>query len=518
LARSTSALSKSSKAHVRKPNVKRHAGLGSVGVFELPTRPLSEYTLAEYGCALQETASGSMRRAADLTRAAITESGFIGGVLDTITAGTLGLPRTFIGDDRIVKALEGDDLRDSEYDLLFPRSEARCVMAWGITLGVGLGQFVTDESRRLTPPQQTQPLLAQEQDDGSFLVPPAPLPMQDVGRNATPSLVSWDPRWLRCQWAPTGSTWHLLTAQGEIQIEPGDGEWLLFTPYRKRAPWDMAAWKSLILAFIMMRDGIFDRSRHAEMLAPVRAGVCPLGSSEPQRADFARQIREMQRFPWFTLPPGFDYKIIESTGKVADIYKAMIDAAEADVMVKLTGNKVMVEGSAGFSKSDFQARVSASLRQFYAHAWSDCARTQGLNWWTLENYGPAFAPPRVDYNTDPPEDQDAEIARYGTLGDALNKLRDGFGGFGYDIDPETVLAIAQRNKIKLRQKPAGTAPVTKLELAPTDIAKVVRVDEARASQGLPAIGDERGAKTISELEASTTAADPPPPATPTVPA
>lgn len=447
----------STKALARR-NCKTLAGRrGAHAVFEMPTRHANEYTLAELGCALQEVSSGSLRRAADLTRAAITESGFIGGVLDTITAGTLGLPRTFVGDKRVVAALEGDDFHDSEYDVLFPRSEARCVMAWGLTLGVGLGQFVFDPDCAVKPPEQTEPILAEEQEDGSFLVPMAQLDPMSVGQNCTPSLVSWDPRWLRCQWTPTGSKWFLLTAQGEIQICPGDGEWLLFLPYRKRAPWELGAWKSLVLAFIMMRDGVFDRSRHAEMLAPVRAGICPQDSDQPQRIEFARQIREMQRFPWFTLPPGFDYKIIESTGKVSEIYKDMIEWGESDVMVKLTGNKVMVEGSAGFSKSDFQARVSASLRQFYASTWADCARKQGLGWWTLENYGPAFAAPRIEYNTDPPEDLDAAVKRYGELGDSLIKLGNGFDRFGFDIDASTIEEIAQQNKVKLRRRPPEEA-------------------------------------------------------------
>lgn len=427
-------------------------------VMELPTRPTNEYTLAELGCALSEVTGGTLRRAADLTRAAITENGFIGGVLDTITAGTLGLPRTFIGDKRIVSALEGDDLNDSEYDILFPRSEARCVMAWGLTLGVGLGHFVPEGST-LKPPEPTAPLLAEEQSDGTFIVPAQALPgYSDVGRNNTPSLVAWDPRWLRAQWSPCGVTWHLTTAQGEIEIHPGGGEWLLFTPYRRHNPWELGAWKSLVLAFIMMRDATFDRARHVEMLAPVRVGVCPQDSDEPQRVKFAQQIRAMMRFPWFTLPPGFDYKVVESESRVAEIYQHMGDAAKSDVMVKLTGNEVMVQGSAGFSKSDFQARVSASLRQFYAKAWSDCARVQGMSWWTLDNYGPAFAIPRVEYNTDPPEDQDAEIERYGKLGDSIVKMTDGFERVGFEIDDETVQAIAQRNKIKIRPK---AAPVHK---------------------------------------------------------
>jgi hypothetical protein len=57
-----------------------------------------------------------------------------------------------------------------------------------------------------------------------------------------------------------------------------------------------------------------------------------------------------------------------------------------------------------------------------------------------------------------------------------------------DVDPPTLAA-------------ASDAPVARLDLAPTDIAKVVRVDEARRSRDLPPIGDERGALTIGELDA-----------------
>jgi hypothetical protein len=60
---------------------------------------------------------------------------------------------------------------------------------------------------------------------------------------------------------------------------------------------------------------------------------------------------------------------------------------------------------------------------------------------------------------------------------------------------------------------ASVSNVTQsIALAPTDIAKVVRVDEARASQGLGPIGDDRGMLTIGELDALAKA---PPPAEPT---
>jgi hypothetical protein len=431
----------------------RDLGVLGMNTIELPSRPVSEYTLEELGCALGEVQGGRLARAADLTRAAITESGFIGGVLATITSGILGLPRTFVGGAPEVRAaLEGNDDYDSEYDTLFPRSETANVMAWGYTLGVGLGQFVDRSRATYEPPEPGAPLVAVEQADGSFSVPwSAPL-TRPVGANCTPSLLAWDPRWLRWQW--WDDTWWLMTAAGEIQICPGDGEWLLFTPYKRIRPWEFGAWKSLVLAFIMMRDGVFDRGRHAEMLAPVRVGTVPGGTTERQRENFAAQIREMQRFPWFVLPPGLDYKVVATSGNdITGVYKAMIDWGESDVMVRLTGNKVMVEGSAGFSKSDFQQRVTASMRQSYASDWSDCARNQGISWWTADNY-PGRLAPKVVYNTDPPEDKDAEIARLGALGDSLGKFKSGLDSIGFEMaDDDGITALSEKTcGLKVRRK------------------------------------------------------------------
>lgn len=435
-----------------------------MGVLELPSRSASEYTLETLGCALSAVSGGRLREAADLTRAAFTQSGFIGGVLDTITAGILGLPRTFIGGSEVVRrALEGDDDNVSEYDRMFTRAESKRVMAWGYTLGIGVGQWVDPCRPSCEPPAYTEPLLGDPQADGSFLFPRAPVtaPPRPVGANSTPSLLAWDPRWLRHQWHD--ERWFVTTSTGEIEIVPGDGEWVLFTPFGRKKPWEYGTWMSLVLAFIMMRDGVFDRSRHAEMLAPVRVGTVPTGTSEQQRQRFATQIREMQRFPWFVLPPGLDYKVVSTSGnEITNVYKDMIDWAESDVMVRLTGTKVMVEGSAGFSKDDFQQRVAASLRQSYAGDWSDCAREQGILWWTADNY-PGHIAPRVVYNTDPPADRDAEIARVGACGDALAKLESGLGAVGFQLaDDDGIAAFVKRaTGLVATKKPAGAAKVAK---------------------------------------------------------
>lgn len=49
----------------------------------------------------------------------------------------------------------------------------------------------------------------------------------------------------------------------------------------------------------------------------------------------------------------------------------------------------------------------------------------------------------------------------------------------------------------------AATPAARLDIAPTDLAKVITVDEARASRQLPPLGGARGAMMIAELDAST---------------
>lgn len=513
---------KSSSVKLSRTSLRGRLGVNGTldaGVLELPTRAVSEYTLAELGSALSDADSGRLRRAADMTRAAINYSGTISGILDTITGGTLSLPLSFVGgDERVRRALEGEN-GHGEFAKLYPRAEAKRVMAWGVTLGVGLGQFV-DRKRRgvVEPPAATAPILAEPLADGSFRVPPQAMrPTRALGEHDTPQLVAWDPRWLRHQWHD--DTWHLQTARGEIKIDPGDGEWCLFTPYGQRKPWEYGKWGYLVLDFIFMRDGMFDRSRHSQMLAPVRVGVVPEGTTEAQRKKYARDIESMRRHAWFVLPPGLEYKIVESTGNVRQVYREMIEDSVADVMIGLTGNRVLVDGSSGFNKGDFQQRVSASMRGFYAQTWCDHEHDHGIRPWTQCNYPTAEAPRSVR-ETDPPEDKDAKIKRIGELGDSLIKLDSGLSRLGMELHDDEGIArlVDEVSGLKIRRKPAGAVTVSKIDLAPTDIAKVVKVNEARASQQLPALADERGEKMISELDAAAPTAPAALPGAPAVPA
>jgi hypothetical protein len=92
---------------------------------------------------------------------------------------------------------------------------------------------------------------------------------------------------------------------------------------------------------------------------------------------------------------------------------------------------------------------------------------------------------------------DGEIRRYKALTEQVKAEKEA-GGV---VNQDRVNDLGKTFDVKPFTLSADTAPAARLDLAPTDIAKVVTGKEARASRGLPPFGDERDDMTIAELDA-----------------
>jgi hypothetical protein len=98
----------------------------------------------------------------------------------------------------------------------------------------------------------------------------------------------------------------------------------------------------------------------------------------------------------------------------------------------------------------------------------------------------------------------------------LTAMVKGLKDTGIEVNQDTINALVSVLGIAVPCKLAAVeTQAVPLQLAPTDVARVVKVREARAAQGLPPLGDERDELTISALEAQATA--PAAPGTPGAP-
>lgn len=119
--------------------------------------------------------------------------------------------------------------------------------------------------------------------------------------------------------------------------------------------------------------------------------------------------------------------------------------------------------------------------------------------WCAENVGDSTLAPRLSYRM-PDSDAQREAEDYKAREDAFFATIERYKANGMQVDQLIVNELADRFGID----PPELAPVASasvpLTLAPTDVAKVVRVREARAAQGLPPFNDERDDLTILQLE------------------
>lgn len=314
--------------------------------------------------------SGSLRMAADFVEALLADDR-VQGVLPTRSRGLLGLPLTFEpgGDGRrkgrAVRALEAGE----DWWFAFPESELAQLLEWGILLGVGLGELVWTEHE---------------------------------GR-VVPRLKVWHPRNLRWDWDSRG--WKLNTDAGEIDIAPGDGRWVIYTPYGTSRPWVRGAWRALAKWYLLKEFARQDWARHSELHGvPIRVGTAPPGTSPVDRQKYADDIAEMGRDSSMVPPPGWDLKFAEPVARTWQMFPAEIAEANTAISIVLVGQNLTTEIKGGsFAAATVHSSVKGELIRADGETFSTCLHEQALTWWAEFNFGDRGLAPWPAWDTAPPK-------------------------------------------------------------------------------------------------------------------
>lgn len=428
-------------------------------VAQLPTRPTNEYTAKKRRQAIDlANNTGHLALAADMWRASVNEFGASSGIVSTIVHGILGLELKLHGDPLQITALLDCDGTAGDFSRMFPEEHAAQVFLDGIGLGVGLGQRVYEPSR-------------------------------EIGTRSVPKMIHWHPRHLRQD--PWTKRWYVRTrssegqndGDGEVEIRPGDPEWILFLPYGDDSPWQYAPWIWSTLALVMARDAIFDCIRHSAVCSPVRIMQGKNNVTKNQLDKAEEVLRAMARDNWMALGPNQEFKFAESTGKIADIYFQMYDFAERQWVIGWTGQTVTTDGGKAFSSTSIHDRIARDKLRFYAKVWFRCVREQGLAHWSWENFG-SCNPPTGGYNVDPPEDIAAKGRARVDWSNGIIQLEIVAEKIGGRLDPLWVVEDAQKQGVRF--------------ILPT----LPDVEDEGAENDLPTPGyAERIAAKLNELQA-----------------
>jgi hypothetical protein len=408
---------------------------------------------------------GNLTEAADCVEVLLTDDR-VDGVLATRTHGLFGLPLHFEeGSPEAREILAGTGKVPGEWWRMHDEAELTRLQNWGLVLGVGLAQRIA-LSRKPGELQKYR-------------------------------LETWSPRWLR--WVEDEQKWYVQTTAGEECIEQG-GRWIVYTPYGSHRPWAAGKWNALVFPWLLKRFSLEDRANHSQTLGgSFLVAHAPVRSSQKQREKMQTDLALITKDSRFVLPEGWDLKFVEATGRTWEIYDGQIGWSDQAITIVLAGQIVTTEGSPGFNSGNIHDQIKGDFVRFDGERMSSCLAEQSLRPWAVVNFGSIEATPWPKWNTERPVDQEQQARTFEQLGRSVADLDKSLKAENCKVD---IVALASRFNIPIKDAPPDEATGSvAIPLAPTDIAKVVKVDEARGSVGLGPTGDETGGKFISELEA-----------------
>lgn len=371
------------------------------GQLQLASITQSKWYLEDLATAEQQADAGTMALAARLM-SWCRRDGIVAGVLSTRTDGLVRLPKRFRGDKSLIDALGmGHNSVRSVFDEMFPPSELAALAADGILLGVGVGEL---------------------------------LPVQ--GR-AYPVFCRLDPQYLQYVW--TENRWYYQSAVGRLPITPGDGRWILHTPGGRIAPWQgTALWRAIGQACIRKAyANNYKDAWEAKLAHPARVALAPAGSTEQQKDGLFRALMAWGINTVFSLPIGYDVKLLESNGRGADSFRQTIDDQNNECIIALSGQSVTVDGGAGFQNSDIHKSIRADLIKGTADGLAYTINTQGLPVYVALVYGEDAVdnkPCLVEWDVTPPKDRNAEALSMVTASQAITGLTVALEPAGLDVE------------------------------------------------------------------------------------
>lgn len=307
----------------------------------------------------------------------------------------------------------------------------------------------------------------------------------------------------------------------EVPIVHGDGRWLV-AQLREHEPWKIGAIVPGAIVWSRHAFAMWDWSRGSKSHGDAKI-LGELPESVPLQRDGAAELTAEAQALIALLdsfadgtnqtgikPSGATIEFVQNTSTAWQVWKELADKAEKAAARIYLGTDGTLGTQGGAPGVDVTALfgVATTIVQGDLAILTRSFKTGAIDPWCAMNFGSSeLAPTRYYLLPDTEEDEDRRRLaerRKSFYGD-LKEARD----LGFVIDKPLVKEVAKIYDIDPPELPEAGQDVAKptFELAPTDLAAVVRVNEARASGGLGPLlladgtPDPDGALTISAFRA-----------------
>jgi len=307
-------------------------------------------------------------------------------ILDILTAGIVRLPFSMQASD------EGDGRRiesaRAEFERQWPATAPEAVqlelVGWLAMMGVAYGQNVWDR------------------------------------RNRRVYLRTWHPAALRCD--EHAGKWLTQTRGGEVEVRPGDGEWVLITLGAERG-WMKGAVRRLAQDWLMRQYAKSGLDTSNELHSGLRKAIVPAGALDEEKARFTNSVATMGSETTIECPRDSDGKgwdvELDNGGKDASMqFKVTIDLTSTDYAVALLGTDTGIEAPGVYVPAREFGKISQNRIQTFARVIETGFHDQIAEPWADFTYDDPKLAPWPHYDAEPPADKLAEAQLVKTLDEA----------------------------------------------------------------------------------------------------
>jgi hypothetical protein len=279
---------------------------------------------------------------------------------------------------------------EDQFPNMLPQHAVGKLLRYGRLFGVGIGQVLTKRT-----PQAT-----------------------------FPSLYVWNNRNLRWDW--TLRRYCLVTQnRGEIALEPGDPEWVIYEPYGPYGWRDSAIIRAITTPWLIRYWARTWWARHQEVHGqPIRLGIIPAERDPADERLFLTQLANLAHEAVIRLPQGtegnkFDVKLLEAAANTWEGFEKLLAHCDDSIAISFLGQKQSTNGQGGLgTQKDAGEESILRITRSDALIYVDL-RNQVLKPWADDNYGDEDMTPYPCPQIEPPEDE-GEVAKTDlTIGQTL---------------------------------------------------------------------------------------------------
>lgn len=337
---------------------------------------------------------------------------------------------------RAVKALEVEE----DFWASYPEQELWLMVAWGLLLGVAPMRH-------------------------------APKYLDGHGGRLLPCPQFWHPA-AGLRWSQQLNTWLIKVAvPGQLgdgreeELMPGDGTWILHTPFGKHRPWSLGLWRCLAWWKLLKDYARGDWARHIEKgsLLVLTQGAFQanvpgqLANTKQQRDAAAGDLYQRGKDAVAALAVGQDLKLVQASGEAYKLYSEATAEANKAFATAIRGGNLTTNTEGGSkAAAEVQERTGDFVNlRFDAESTATTLHDQSLVWWAEWNFGDRALAPWPDYPVAPQRN----LKNYAETVAAFDAAVKALELQGFDVDRQAAIDEFELQEfVKPGKKPKPVVP------------------------------------------------------------